>query len=299
MSVSCLMVFTVAPVSAQAGYKPAVPQISSIKLVDSSYDVPPTSTTTVDQYTGKETTTTAPGYHVNSLTIEVTIKNQPFTPYIDENTKDPAYGPNGKEFNLYYRVQAKGHFGENWRDFGELYVIQSNSGHTVVSSAIVGEDNIVNYAAGSQLDFRVQASVGYKYNELSGRLFVPYPGPVWVVAPAEYSDWSRVQTFTIPGSLPSQTATLPTSPITSDGNDQPQYPEQTQPPNVIFTHPFVLMGVGTLFTGVIVFIVLVFLKRHLNTSTYLDSSIQTNTNTNLSSKFFVLPQYMLDICVNY
>jgi len=297
--VSSFSVLAVSSVSAQAGYKPSVPQISSIKLVDSSYDVPPSTTTTVDQYTGKETTTTTPGYHINQKSIEVTIKNQPFTPYIDESTKDPAYGPNGKEFNLYYRVQAKGHFGENWRDFGELYVIQSNSGYTVVSSAIIGEDKIVNYDAGSQLDFRVQASVGYKYNELSGRLFVPYSGPVWVVAPAEYSDWSRVQTFTIPVSLPSQTVTLPPSTIPDDSNSYPQFPDQTQPPNDIFTNPLFLLGVSVILGGVIVFIVLVFLKRHLNTSTYLDSSIQTNTNTNLSSKFFVLPQYMLDVCVNY
>jgi hypothetical protein len=81
LTLSSLMMLTVAPVSAQAGYKPSVPQINSIKFVDSSYDVPPSSTTTVDQYTGKETTTTKPGYHVEQTSIEVTIKNQPFTPY--------------------------------------------------------------------------------------------------------------------------------------------------------------------------------------------------------------------------
>jgi hypothetical protein len=269
--VSCLIVHAVTPVSAQAGFKPSVPQISSIKLVDSSYDVSPSSTTTVDQYTGKETTTTKPGYRVNSLTIEVTIKNQLFIPYIDESAKDPAYGPNGKEYNLYYKVQVKGHFGENWRDFGELYVIQSNSGYTVVSSAIIGEDNIVNYDAGSQLDFRVQASIGYKYNELSGRLFIPYPGPVWVVVPAEYSDWSSVKTFTIPGSLPSQTVAFP--PVTSDdGDGQPQSSGQTSPPNSIFTNPLFLFGVGVLFAGVVIAMVIVVLRRHIKIPTYTNDT---------------------------
>jgi hypothetical protein len=61
---SSLLVLTVTPVSAQAGYTPSVPQITSIKLVDSSYDVPSYSTTTVDQYTGKENTTIFPSYHV-------------------------------------------------------------------------------------------------------------------------------------------------------------------------------------------------------------------------------------------
>ncbi|MDR2720317.1 MAG: hypothetical protein LBC03_05900, partial [Nitrososphaerota archaeon] len=60
MLLASLSVLTVAPVTAQEGFKPSVPQISSVKLVDSSYDVPPSSTTTVDQYTGKETTTTTP-----------------------------------------------------------------------------------------------------------------------------------------------------------------------------------------------------------------------------------------------
>jgi hypothetical protein len=178
-------------------------------------------------------------------------------PYIDESAKDPAYGPNGQEYNLYYNIQVKGHFGESWRDFGELYVIQSNSGYTAVSSAIIGEDNIVNYDAGSQLDFRVQASIGYKYDEISGRLFIPYIGPVWVVVPTEYSGWSSVKTFTIPGSLPSQTTTLSPPPVISDDSSSPpQTPEY-----VIFTHPFFLLGVGALFGGVVV--VVLVLRKHL------------------------------------
>ena len=75
--VSSFSVLAVSSVSAQAGYKPSVPQISSVKIVDSSYDVPPSSTKTVDQYTGKETTNTKPGYHVNQKSIEITIKISP------------------------------------------------------------------------------------------------------------------------------------------------------------------------------------------------------------------------------
>jgi len=49
------MVLTVVSTTVQAAStKPSVPQISSIKFVDSSYDVPSSSTTTVDQYTGKK-----------------------------------------------------------------------------------------------------------------------------------------------------------------------------------------------------------------------------------------------------
>ena len=60
--------------------KPSVPEFS-VRIVAYPYDVPPETTTTIDEYTGKETTTTQPGYHVENKSIEITIKNQPFTPY--------------------------------------------------------------------------------------------------------------------------------------------------------------------------------------------------------------------------
>lgn len=183
LTTSSLLVFTVTPVSAQAGYKPSVPQISSVKLVDSSYDVPPSTTITVDQYTGKETTTTKPGYHVNQKSIEVTIKNQPFTPYTG---KPPYTGGDEveKEFNLYYTIEVKGHFGEYWQQFGESFVIQSNSGYTVVSSAVIGQGtsqvNVIDCDVGSRLDFRVRACIGHKYNNSPSIWFWD---PVWTVVP--------------------------------------------------------------------------------------------------------------------
>ena len=59
--------------------KPSVPEFT-LKYVDHSYDVPPTYST--DPYTGKTVMTQA-GYHVENKSIEVTIKNQPFTNYKD------------------------------------------------------------------------------------------------------------------------------------------------------------------------------------------------------------------------
>ena len=56
--------------------KPLTPEFT-VKIVAHPYDVPPKTTTTIDQYTGKETTTTQPGYHVENKSIEITIKNQP------------------------------------------------------------------------------------------------------------------------------------------------------------------------------------------------------------------------------
>ncbi|MCL2133973.1 MAG: hypothetical protein FWH37_00210 [Candidatus Bathyarchaeota archaeon] len=100
---SSLLVLTITPVNVQAVSKPSVPQFN-IKLIDNSYDIPPITTTYIDQYTGKENTYTENGYHVSRKTLEVTIKNQPFTPYTNAT---------GHEINLYYVIQFKGHFGED------------------------------------------------------------------------------------------------------------------------------------------------------------------------------------------
>lgn len=61
--------------------KPFAPEFT-VKTVAHPYDVPPKTTTTIDQYTGKETTITTPGYHAENKSIEVQIKNQPFTKQI-------------------------------------------------------------------------------------------------------------------------------------------------------------------------------------------------------------------------
>lgn len=103
---SSLLALSVTPANLQAASKPSVPQFS-IKLVDYSYDVPSSSTTTINQYTGEEVTNTRPGYRVENKTIEVTIKNQPFKSYTDQNG----------EHKLYYAVHVKGRFGEEWPGF--------------------------------------------------------------------------------------------------------------------------------------------------------------------------------------
>ena len=158
MLLASLSVFTVAPATAQAGFKPSVPQFT-VKLVDNSYDVPPSTTTVTDPYTGKESIVNDPGHHVSDRTIDVSIKNQSFISYEKENAYTPP--------TLYYKIQFKGHFEENWVTFpwlnSDVTVIQSDSEYTVVSSqsGITGITHMINrLEAGSQLDFRVQAVIG-------------------------------------------------------------------------------------------------------------------------------------------
>ena len=166
--------------------KPSVPEFT-VKLVDNSYDVPDKTTTEIDQYTGKEVVTTIPGYHVENKSIEITIKNQPLSPYTDAD---------GYEGKLYYNVRVKGHFGEEWttpipfqrHDPVSRIPVYSSSGYTVVTCS-------ANYPTDSHLDFQVEAFTGYYYYE-------PDPYHVFGMTSGfkvdKTSGWSSTQTIFIP-----------------------------------------------------------------------------------------------------
>jgi hypothetical protein len=284
--VSSLLVFTVTPVTAQAGYKPSVPQFT-VKLIDNSYDIPPTTTTTTNPYTGEKTTITNPGYHVEKYDIEVTIKNQPFTYYTNTEGYDCA---------LYYDVQKKAHFDEKWQSSSSYYpftnIEQSSSKETIVTYTLSENGGFLTKPPlGGQLDFRVEAFIGYWRDPTPQESALGIREQI--LTREESSGWSSIQTITIPDEptsspSPSQTATLP--PVTSDGNGQPQSPHQTQPPNSIFANPLFTLVIGVLLGGVVVATVLMILRRQPKTST------QTNTYTVSSQKLFSLSSTLLVRC---
>ncbi|MCL2135731.1 MAG: hypothetical protein FWH37_09360 [Candidatus Bathyarchaeota archaeon] len=150
----------------QAQSKPSVPEFT-VKLVDNSYNVPPTQST--DPYTGK--TTTQPSYHVEEKEIEITIKNQNY----------PS--------KLMYNIRTKGHFEENWTEMfsagGSMYPHQSNSKYTIITIS----SN--NYPDGAQVDFQVEAMSGGISQEVYSGLgtFDYFDGVT--------SGWSKTQTLTI------------------------------------------------------------------------------------------------------
>jgi hypothetical protein len=159
----------------------SVPEFT-VKAVAHPYDVPTTYST--DPYTGE--TITHEGYHVENKSIEVWIKNIPFTPYNDTE---------GHEVNLYYSVRAKGHFEEDWStpttysgsDSAER-IPPSTSEYTVLS--------LVNYYnPNAQVDYQVEAFVGHFYTVYypPGHA-IAYPFPAFQVD--ETSGWSSTQTLT-------------------------------------------------------------------------------------------------------
>jgi hypothetical protein len=200
--------------------KPSVPEFS-VRIVAYPYDVPDKTTTTIDQYTGKETTITQPGYHVENKSIEIVIKNQPFTPYslatytrYNHETGESYTYESTQTINIYYDIGVKGHFGNDsdWDSVGSIFSFpegpQSNaqldSEYTVIS---IKADN---YPKDAVLDFHVRALIGY---------YIAWGRSVAILGYDFYGqegDWSDTQTITIGASqtpTPSPAATpTPTPP---------------------------------------------------------------------------------------
>jgi hypothetical protein len=206
--------------NAQSIPKPSIPEVT-VEFVDRSYDVPATYTNTTDPFTGQQVTEKHGGYRVWNETIDVTVKNQQYTP-IDLG--------NGTTITLYYSVRTKGHF-VDWNDTLNGYVFKriasSTSEYTVITfilrsfvsgggyyaSANVNPDELpdiqpedLQIPQGATEDFQVKAEIGYLYPVYSGHLLEP---PTWVFASFAESDWSDIQTLTVPYYVPTSTPTTP------------------------------------------------------------------------------------------
>lgn len=201
LAVSSLMIVESATV--QSIIKPSVPEFT-VRIVDHSYDVPASVTTTIDPYNNKTITRTFPATHVQNISVDLIVVNQPFPETIDGNTSF-----------LYYNLRTKPHFGENWsQQFNESIQIgqtgrltpQSNSQYTVLFSTPVDD-----YSVGDQVDYQVKAILAYQYTtyeyleHLDPWYHGPYPVPVNHTVYVESSDWSPTQTFIVPNISPTPT----------------------------------------------------------------------------------------------
>jgi hypothetical protein len=201
---SFLILLTVNTAKAQTIPKPSVPEFT-LRYVEHPFDVTPTYR--IDQYSGQNITIQE-GYRIQNRSIELSIKNQPFTPFKDSK---------GNTVQLFYNISSKGHFGNNWYYYPtwmrSLPVPASNEEYTILSFGLdvnYEKDNYYGFwygdlTTGDQVDFRVQALIGYydfslysvalEYNTFTG----------------EVSDWSDIQTITI-AEIPASVTPSPTVP---------------------------------------------------------------------------------------
>jgi hypothetical protein len=180
--------------NAQTIPKPSIPEFT-IQIVAYPYDVP--TTTTIDQYSGKEII--HQGYHVENNSIQVRIKNQAFNPF------DITENGNSWTINLCYNIRIRGHFAEQSQDWIELYYASdgyphptSDSDYTILSYHLRVESHtflgtkMIDLRAGDKVDFQVEAMSGYTTREVTS-----IPGSGWIFT-GETSGWSNTQTITIP-----------------------------------------------------------------------------------------------------
>jgi hypothetical protein len=169
-------------------------------------------TYSIDPYNGENITHT--GYHVEQQSIQITIKNQPFTPYMS----------NGFTVDFRYNIRIKGHYSEDWN---EIYLASDNgyayqdleceytvilfSGHNSVNAQSMS----IQFSVGDKVDFQIEAMIGYvsRVNDPTAT------GPNWYPwrLTGEKSGWSQTQTLTI---------TDHTSTITSEPETQSNQPDQ-------------------------------------------------------------------------
>jgi hypothetical protein len=162
-------------ISAQSIPKPSVPEFT-LHYTIQSRDVPgATPTYTIDPYTGQQKIQTpgSSGYHLDTRTVEIKVKNQPFTPYVDSNYNGLA---------LYYNVSYKGHYETDWH-YSYYHNEQSSSDYTVINFTDVPND-------GGTMEFRLQAQIGY-YSEY----YMPF---VAYSFRGEVSGWSSTQSVDVP-----------------------------------------------------------------------------------------------------
>jgi hypothetical protein len=223
LSVALVLVLAAASLiimqSAQAQvHKPSVPEFTAA-FVDRSYDMP--EATSQNQYTGE--TIVTPAHRVQNFTIELTIKNQPFsTAPIQLEQGGSTWIP-----EFFYDVNVKGHYTQNWTimyPFAEgpkpsnsdyttitYELVDSEQNYEMRSFSGIGSNSITGIPGHSTLDFQVRAIFGVMHRISNGsatNILEMYP---WVFD-GEISDWSNTQSVTIPAAEAPPTQISPVSP---------------------------------------------------------------------------------------
>ena len=199
---------------------PSVPEFT-VAYVDHSYDIPPTYGK--DAYTGQTKIITG-GRHIDNRTIDVTIMNQLFTPYLDSNNNTVG---------LYYSIRSKGYF-DTWSDSSVHFVSGVQASITSASTVISIDFSNWGVQQGGQIDFQVAAVAGFPASDAA------YCGSVHFNTLSQ-SDWSSTQTITIgnpitstPTQQPYSWSTPTMAPYSTATASPQQMPTTTpNPPNIL------------------------------------------------------------------
>ena len=271
------------------------PEITSVKIHNTPIRYPPTYAT--DYETGT-VIQTSPEYYIPNGYIEITVKNRPFTPYIDEN---------GNAINTYYLLFAKTLSEPYWNTspiqvcqadiyYTSIFINYSYAHATSVSSSsiYVNQENVV-------VVFRVQSVTGHYNPGYENRI-----GPEWITMPPVFEgEGSSYVYFTLtipstdkPGTSEPNIQPTSVAPLSSSTNSQPDTAStsdqhDTRHQNPWLTALFIIIASVCIVT-VPIAIVAYLNKQHSNNSQYhkhkttpkhLLNNNRKNTQTQLSFFF--------------
>ena len=267
-----------------AASKPSVPQFS-LKFVSHPYNVDPTYTT--NPYTG-ETIIESPGYHVENKSIEVTIKNQPFSPY---RTADNNY------VALCYNISVKPHYSNDWEYYPRMYsqipLTASKGDYTItafgsdirifeVGNEYKSESQYsfnINLPDSGQLDFRVEALIGYY---TSVQEYWPIPGGPFYKFTffGESSGWSNIQTITLSAEPTPTTAPSSSPPVTIETyqNSTTTFDQPDTPPDILFDLSWEQTTIIFLTTIIVILVFALVLSQRKGTKQSMHPSNSSVTN---------------------
>ncbi len=213
---------------------PSVP-VFTAQPVGPSYTVP--TTYSLNSTTGQIVAQI--GYHVAYSAVNITIKNQPFTPYANAN---------GIEISFYYNIQIKDHNeADNWTDLYNPeagYAPQSDSDYTTISIPVnIGQTYGIQIPVNTQTDIQVQAMIGYTTSSLP-----PY-NPFTYQFVGETSSWSPTQTVTITATPLSSTPTPSSSPTPT-----PNQTISASPKNPISIYEILIVALVVLIVAFVIVI---------------------------------------------
>src|SRR3989304_7882350 len=180
LAVSSLI--AVKPASAQVGVTtPSMPEFGVGYETFTTY-VPPVYG--VDPSTGKAVITQE-GYNKVDRWVKVSISNQPFTRYKDSN---------GETIQLFYDVRWKEHQDSSWETLPDDMHFTQNPDFYLTGIFIGFKGyhtdfrELIEYTPGSQIDFQVEASIGYY---TANNVFI-----------GKTSGWTNTHTLTLPATIP-------------------------------------------------------------------------------------------------
>ena len=133
------------------------------------------------------------GYTLPS--VNITIKNQPFTPYTDQH---------GNKINLYYIIQWKENSSNSWQQT-QIPLNESNYNYTTTNLGLIRSGAP---PPSGQIDFQVEAVIGY-ISYIQGS--VPQGEYIPPTYTGEFSGWSNTQSITVTNNSPSSSSPANTS----------------------------------------------------------------------------------------